>query len=95
MTTANASVRIDVRFVPPRDRHALIFATFDKLGADEAFELINDHDPMPLRHQFDVRFPGGFSWAYVESGPELWRVRITRVAVPATSTSCCGHCGGA
>ena len=43
---------IDVRNIVPRDRHPLIFQTFDALADGEGFELVNDHDPKPLRYQF-------------------------------------------
>ena len=73
--------QIDVRTIPPRDRHPLIFTTFDKLQPGESFELINDHAPKPLYYQFLHERPDLFEWAYLEEGPEVWRVRITRTAV--------------
>ena len=88
--------RIDVRTIAPRDRHALIFATFDRLARGESIELVNDHDPRPLYHQFGTRAPGAFAWEYLESGPETWRVAITRTGDAAGAAgSCCGGCGGA
>ncbi|MBX6351258.1 MAG: DUF2249 domain-containing protein, partial [Clostridia bacterium] len=30
-------------------------------------------------YQFAAEEPGRFTWEYVESGPEVWRVRIGRV----------------
>ena len=70
--------QLDVRNLPPPQRHTLIFATCGKLSAGEAVILINDHDPKPLYYQFEAEQPGRFGWDYVESGPEVWRVRITR-----------------
>jgi hybrid cluster-associated redox disulfide protein len=67
---------IDVRTIAPRERHPLIFATFDALRAGEAFLLVNDHDPKPLYYQFSAERQGQFSWEYLEQGPETWRVRI-------------------
>lgn len=69
---------LDVRQMPPRERHPTIFATFEALGPGEGFELLNDHDPAPLRYQFEAEVPGGFTWEYLEKGPEDWRVRIGR-----------------
>lgn len=69
---------IDVRTIVPRERHPLIFATFDALEAGEEFELINDHDPKPLYYQFQAERPGAVAWEYLEQGPETWRVRIGR-----------------
>lgn len=71
--------QIDVRTIPPRDRHPLIFDTFDKLGAGESFELVNDHAPRPLYYQFLHERADLFSWEYLEEGPDVWRVRISRV----------------
>lgn len=71
---------IDVREIPPRERHPLIFRTFGALQPGEAFLLVNDHDPRPLYYQFQAESPGGFGWEYLEQGPEVWRVRISRAA---------------
>jgi uncharacterized protein (DUF2249 family) len=70
------AIELDIRIVPPREKHPAIFRTFDALPPGEAFTLINDHDPAPLRHQFNATRPGQFDWQYVESGPVVWRVSI-------------------
>ncbi len=80
---------IDVRTIVPRERHALIFSTFASLPAGAALQLVNDHDPRPLRQQFQSEYHGQFSWDYLEEGPATWRVRIGR-----TAGNCCGSCGG-
>ncbi|MCG2595818.1 DUF2249 domain-containing protein [Ramlibacter sp. XY19] len=90
--------RIDVRAIPPRERHPLIFSTFQALATGQALELVNDHDPRPLYYQFNAQVPGEFSWDYLQNGPDLWRVAITRTgdAQGAAAGSCCGGgCGGA
>ncbi|CBL45636.1 Conserved hypothetical protein [gamma proteobacterium HdN1] len=71
---------IDVRTIPPRERHPLIFNTFNSLGAGEALLLINDHDPRPLNYQFQAQNPGGFTWDYLEQGPTVFQVRIGKPA---------------
>jgi uncharacterized protein (DUF2249 family) len=75
---AENTTEIDVRAIEPRDRHPLIFDTFGKLAAGESFELVNDHDPKPLYYQFEAERSGQFTWDYLESGPDVWRVRIGR-----------------
>ena len=90
---------VDLRTITPRDRHAVVFSRFDALLLGQSLELLNDHDPQPLRFQFDDRAFGQFEWAALESGPTLWHVQITRVGVkPAQAAidSCCsgGACGG-
>ena len=78
MTTPDRT--IDVRTEIPRVRHELIFTSFDELSVDTAFVLVNDHDPKPLYYQLAAENPGEFTWEYIEEGPEVWRVRIRRVA---------------
>lgn len=96
MTTATASTRIDVRQLACEQRFALIFSTFGKLPAGQSIELVNDHDPRPLRNVFDAKHPGSYSWQYLQEGPEIWRVAITRTRPDhgAASDQCCGSCGG-
>ena len=72
------AVELDVRPLPPRDKHTTIHATFDALAAGESMLLINDHDPKPLRYEFQIERPGAFEWEYLEQGPDVWRVRIGR-----------------
>jgi len=64
---------------PPRERHQVIFETFDKLEPGEAMLLVNNHDPLPLRYQFDMERPDIFSWQYIERGPQTFRVKIERL----------------
>ncbi len=70
--------RLDVREISPRERHPLIFQTFDDLKPGSAFVLVNDHDPKPLRYQLAAEREGTFEWDYLESGPETWQVRIAK-----------------
>jgi uncharacterized protein (DUF2249 family) len=69
---------IDVRPMPPRERHPKIFSTWGALPEGGSMILVNDHDPLPLYYQFAAEHAGGFRWEYEESGPEIWRVRISR-----------------
>lgn len=71
---------IDVREIPPRDRHPLIFSTWEALEPGAAFAIINDHDPKPLFYQFQAEHPGEVTWDYLASGPEVWQVRIGKAA---------------
>jgi uncharacterized protein (DUF2249 family) len=76
---APETVTLDVREIAPRDRHALIFRQFLDLAPGESMRLVNDHDPKPLYYQLMAEYPGQAGWAYIESGPEVWQVRITRL----------------
>lgn len=71
---------VDVRQIPPPQRHPLIFQTFEALQAGEAFRLINDHDPKPLYYQFKYELEGQFTWEYVESGPQVWQVIVGKAS---------------
>lgn len=77
---ADPKTTVDVRPLPPARRHQLIFSTFEALAPGEAFVLVNDHDPRPLRYQFQYEHDGHYSWNYLEEGPEVWRVRIGKTA---------------
>ena len=96
MTLTTDLATLDVRTLACSDRHARIFATFDSLAPGESLLLVNDHDPRPLRAHFDVRHPGEYDWAYVECGPAVWSVRISRHAAPARAEGAgeCGCCSG-
>ena len=96
---AAPTTTIDLRPIAPRERHALVFARFDALHPGQAMELVNDHDPQPLRVQFEDRAFGQYDWRYVENGPASWRVRIGRKGATAAAVpgdSCCsgGACCG-
>ena len=44
--------RLDVRDVPPAQRHARIHEAFDALDSGETLVILNDHDPKPLYYEF-------------------------------------------
>lgn len=67
---------IDVRPVPPPQRHPMIFQAFEDLNPGDAFILVNDHDPKPLYYQFKYEREGQFDWNYLEEGPQVWRVQV-------------------
>ncbi|MBS0302810.1 MAG: DUF2249 domain-containing protein [Proteobacteria bacterium] len=88
---------IDVRMIAPHERHARLFDQFDGLLPGEAFVIINDHNPVPLRRQLDSRSPGELQWRYLQDGPDLWRVQIGKQQAGGDAGgSCCsgGACGG-
>jgi uncharacterized protein (DUF2249 family) len=72
------STELDVRAIPARDKHPAIIGRFQTLTPGDAFTLVNDHDPVPVYHQLSALYPGHLAWDYVESGPDVWRVRIGR-----------------
>lgn len=76
--TTGGPIELDVRVIPPREKHPTIFQTFDALQPGESFVLVNDHDPFPLRYQFEAERAGSFAWDYLEQGPQVWRVQISK-----------------
>jgi Uncharacterized conserved protein len=80
VVVANEDRIIDVRSETPKVRHEIIFDEWAALEPGTAYVLVNDHDPKPLWYQFDAEHKGEFTWDALEEGPEVWRVRIGRVA---------------
>ena len=64
---------------PPHLKHKVIFQTFENLLSGESMLLVNDHDPVPLRFQFESMHPGKFTWEYEEQGPTTFRVKIGKI----------------
>lgn len=91
-TTPGIKTTIDVRTIIPRERHPMIFGTLDELAAGEALLLVNDHDPKPLFYQLQAESKCGFTWEYIESGPEVWQVRIGKLDETAAASANVG-CG--
>ncbi|MFB6165859.1 MAG: DUF2249 domain-containing protein [Haloarculaceae archaeon] len=67
---------LDVRDLPPAQRHEEIFEQYADLALGEGFELVNDHDPKPLYYQFDAEAGEAFSWEYRQRDPGEFRVLI-------------------
>ncbi len=71
---------MDVRPIPCSIKHGLILKTWRELPVGDYFILLNDHDPVPLRYQFEAEFPGAVKWEYVERGPADFRVKLTKLS---------------
>jgi len=69
---------LDVRPLPPGDRHERVFAAFDALPPGGGFVLVSDHYPKPLLYTFHAERPGAFDWNVLEPGPAHFRVEIVR-----------------
>ena len=69
---------LNVTTIIPKERHPLIFKTFEDLRSGESLVLIKDHDPKPLYYQFLHEREGLFAWEYLEQGPEFWKVKISK-----------------
>ena len=71
--------QLDVRPLRKPDKHPTIFAAYDALEVGTSFVLVNNHDPVHLRDEFEVEHPGGFGWSYLESGPTVWRIQVSKL----------------
>ncbi len=70
---------LDVTQIEPRLKHPAIFQKFDALSGGEAFVIHNDHDPKPLYYQMIAERGQTFDWEYLEEGPVIWEVKISKL----------------
>lgn len=68
----------DLRPFPPTERHEMFYKAFADTKPGEAFEFINDHDPLPLYYQMEAESEDPFRWEYIEKGPDQWKVRVIK-----------------
>lgn len=94
MTQTAQAIQVDTRSMASKDRRSMVFGKFDQLDVDATMELIHDQDPVTLRSQFELEKPNLFSWEALESGPEVWRVAVTKLKGKHGVDHCCGACGG-
>jgi uncharacterized protein (DUF2249 family) len=81
MITTAPVPRIDVRPVEPKDRIGTILGAFDALAAGDTVELVVDHDPRCMYYTLEAMHGGAaFTFAYLEEGPEVWRVAVGKPA---------------
>ncbi len=81
---------IRVYELEPRDKHATIFAYFDRLAPGESFIIENDHDPAPLFYQLRAERNDHLdAFEYLERGPDLWKVRISRTTAASDVGQSC------
>lgn len=72
------NIELDLRSMPPFERHEKIFEILAKLESGSSLQITNDHDPKPLHYQLEAEQPEQFDWEYLESGPKDWIVTITK-----------------
>lgn len=104
--TAQTRTELDVRPVEPKHRLETIMGAYDALPPGGTLELVVDHDPKCMYYTLEAMHGSEtFTFDYLESGPETWRVEVTRnhtgrsdrstpsppAAVPPMSSA--GRCG--
>lgn len=78
--TQEAIYPFDARGVAKRFRHAAIFGALDALLAGETMRFCNDHDPLPLLAQLQVRFGDALQIKYVQREAGAIVIDFSRVA---------------
>ena len=73
-------VTLDVRQMPPWERHPAIFQLLEELAVGETLKLVNDHEPKPLYYQLMAEWPGQVQWESQQLGPREWVALIKKVA---------------
>jgi uncharacterized protein (DUF2249 family)/CRP-like cAMP-binding protein len=77
------ATKVDVRAIRATERHPLIFARFDALLEGGAMELTTDHEPRPLRAEFEAAHPGAYAWEQRRVGEGHWVATIRKLAAPS------------
>ena len=72
-------IELDLRPLPPMERHRRIFETWNSLKPGESVRITNDHAPKPLQYMFEAEHKGEFEWIYEQEGPVDWIFRIKKI----------------
>jgi uncharacterized protein (DUF2249 family) len=71
---------LDLRPLPPPERHRRVHEQLDGLAPGETLELVNDHRPSSLRYELEATRPDQYQWVDGDSGPDTWTASITCTA---------------
>lgn len=77
-----ADNELDMRRLPKSDKQPTTLATYANLPVGESFVLVNNRDPKYLHEEFEADYAGSYRWEYVEKGPTVWRIRISKLKAP-------------
>lgn len=77
-TVAAGLPELDARAIPHAIRHAAMFGAIDGVAPGGGLILVSPHDPLGLLVQLQERAPNTFDVEYPESGPDAWRLSLTR-----------------
>ena len=78
-------VTLDMKTMPVFERHPRIFDEWERLEQGETLRIINDHDPKPLKYQFEAEHKDLYAWEYVSQCPGEWVVNIKKIKQPEAS----------
>lgn len=68
-TTTEGVYEFDARGIARRFRHSAIFGALDALNPGETMRFMNDHDPLPLLSQIEMRYGDGVVIEYRQREP--------------------------
>lgn len=71
-------IRVDLRALAAVERRARVFSAYAALQPGEKLELTHFHHSTPLRYLLLAEAPGSFTWEYLEQGPAVWRMLISK-----------------
>jgi uncharacterized protein (DUF2249 family) len=72
-------IHLDVRPTEPKDRFETIMGAYQSLLPGSTLELVVDHDPRCMYYTLQAtEGDESFTFDYLEDGPEVWRVEVTR-----------------
>lgn len=77
---SHGTTTVDLRHIAAHERRPLVFDLFEHLSPGGELLLVHNHHSTPLRYFLLAEAPRGFSWDYLEKGPEIWRIRIRKTA---------------
>lgn len=80
MLPQRAPVELDVRPIPTWERHTKIVTAFEALEIGAELRIVSDHEPRPLREEFERQYSRRYVWLQRMLGAEHWEVTIRRIA---------------
>lgn len=72
MSETDDAARLDLREMPPPERHPEIHDRFEALDPGEELVIVNDHDPKPLFYELSAEVPSfdAENYAVEQVGPQ-------------------------
>lgn len=77
--STDAIPELDVTSLPKIIRHGAVIGGLTSMKSGQQVVLVAPHDPRPLLTQLARTAPDAFTTAYLEEGPQEWRIEVTRL----------------
>lgn len=76
-----AEETIDLREIPPQERHGRVMETFEALESEGTLTLVNDHEPRPLFYQMraEVDTFDADGYGVEKQGPEKFVATLPKL----------------